>query len=88
MTKTQLENLIRAKLHCSYEWLQEGNNIETYITYKEAWGMYEVLRTFFHTARHFSFYYYTCRSVQMQQNDYQKWKNLIEETAKNLLTDS
>lgn len=88
MTKTQLENLIRAKLRCSYEWLQEGNNIETYITYKEAWGMYEVLHTFFRTSHPFSFYYFTCKSSQMQQNEYDKWKNLIEETAKKLLTDS
>lgn len=86
MTKTQLENLLRAKLHCSYVMLQEGNDKEVYITYKEAMGMYEVLKTFFPTAHPFSFYYYTCHSVQMQQNDYTHWKNLIEEIDKNLLT--
>ena len=88
MTKTQLENLIRAKLHCPYVWLQEDDHKQTYIAYREAWGMYEVLRTFFPSAHHFSFYYYTCRSTVMQQNDYEKWKNLIEEIDKKVLTHS
>lgn len=82
MTKTQLENLIRAKLQCSYVWLQEGNHKQTYIAYREAWGMYEVLRTFYPTHHPFSFYYHTCEGGTMQQNDYLKWKEVIEEFDK------
>ena len=85
MTKVQLENLVRAKLYCSYVYLQEGKYKEVYISYKEAWGMYEVLRTFFPSANCFSFYYYTCRSAYMQQNDYEKLKKVIEVFDINLI---
>lgn len=90
MTRTQLENLLRAKLHCSYVYLQEGKHKEMFIAYKEAMGMYEVLKTFFPSVlyRSVAFYYYTCRSAEMQQNDFEKWAKLNVEIEEKLLTDS
>ena len=80
MSKVDLENLIRAKLYCSYSYFMNKEYIAMYIAYKEAMAMWEVLHTFF-SAKHLAHYYYTCESVQYQHHNYIEWKQEIEKIS-------
>ena len=81
LNKTNIENLLRAKLQCSYTYFKSGAYTDMYTTYKEACGMYEVLSTFC-SPHHFSFYYYTFRSTVMEQNEWQEYCQTIWDMSK------
>ena len=81
LNKTNIENLLRAKLQCSYTYFKSGAYTDMYATYKEACGMYEVLSTFC-SPHPFSYYYYTFRSTIMEQNEWQEYCQAVWSMSK------
>ena len=81
LNKTNIEKLLRAKLQCSYNYFKIGAYSDMYATYREAWGMYEVLSTFC-SPHCFSFYYHTFRSTVMEQNDWEEYRQTIWDMSK------